>query len=68
MGRGKNGYITETLKSIIILAQKKYFLRQILYDLMYMWNLKNKINEQTSKQTLKYRGQTGGCQKAEWAK
>ena len=28
-----------------------------------MWNLKNKINEQTKqKQTYRYREQTGGCQ------
>ena len=34
-----------------------------------MWNLRNKINEQRRKktnknQTLKYRKQTGGCQRA----
>ena len=36
--------------------------RQIPYDSTYMWNLKNKINEQ-NKQTHKYREQTGGSQK-----
>ena len=35
--------------------------RQIPYDFTYMWNLKNKINEQ-SKNKLRYREQTGGCQ------
>ena len=34
---------------------------QIPYDFTYMWNLKNKINEQ-SKNKLRYREQTGGCQ------
>ena len=34
------------------------------YDFTYMWNLKNKINEQTKlKQIHRYREQTGGCQK-----
>ena len=38
-----------------------------------MWNLKNKINEQTVlKQTHRHREKTGGCQKAVglgvWAK
>ena len=31
---------------------------------IYMWNLKNKINEQTKqKQTHRYRGQTDVCQR-----
>ena len=37
--------------------------RQIPYDFTYMWNLKNKINEQTKqKQTHTSREQTVGCQ------
>ena len=33
------------------------------YDFSYMWNLKNKINEQTKwKQTHRHREQTGDCQ------
>ena len=37
--------------------------RQIPYDLAYMWNLKDKTNEQTKqKQTHRYREQTGDCQ------
>ena len=32
-----------------------------------MWNLKNKINEQTKlKQTHRYREETDGCQRGEW--
>ena len=37
---------------------------KIQSDITYMWNLKNKTNEQTNKkQTLKYREQTDGFQK-----
>ena len=37
--------------------------RQMPYDFTYMWNLENKINEQTKQQqTHKYRQQTDGCQ------
>ena len=33
------------------------------YDFTYMWNLKNKVNEQVKqKQTHRYREQTDGCQ------
>ena len=33
------------------------------YGFTYVWNLKNKINEETKwKQTHKYREQTDGCQ------
>ena len=36
--------------------------RQIPYDFTYMWNLKNKISEQTKqKQTHRYRGKILGC-------
>ena len=47
--------------------------RQIPYDFTYMWNLKNKINEQTKmKPTHRYREQTDGCQKGgrfgDWVK
>ena len=34
--------------------------RQIPYDFIYRWNLKNKINEQT-KLTHRYREQIDGC-------
>ena len=35
-------------------------------DFTYMWNLKNKINEQTKqKQIHRYREKTDGCQKVE---
>ena len=41
--------------------------RQILYDFTYMCNLRDKINKQrkkeTKKQTLKYRGWMGDCQR-----
>ena len=39
--------------------------RQILHDFIYMWNLKNKTNEQTEqKQSYSYREQTtGDCHK-----
>ena len=37
--------------------------RQISCDFTYMWNLKNKINEQSKwKQTHRYGEQTGDCQ------
>ena len=37
--------------------------RQILYNIIYMWNLKSKTNEQTKqKQSHRYREQTDGCQ------
>ena len=37
--------------------------RQVPHDFTYMWNLKNKINEQAKqKQTLRYREQTDGGQ------
>ena len=29
--------------------------RQRIYDFIYMWNLKNKINEQTKTETNRYR-------------
>ena len=36
--------------------------RQIPYDFTHMWNLKNKMNEQTKqKQTHRHREQTEGC-------
>ena len=36
--------------------------RQILYDITYMWNLKeyNKLVNKTKQQTHRYRGQTSG--------
>ena len=37
--------------------------RQILYDITYMWNLKNKANEIFIKQTQRHRKQTYGHQK-----
>ena len=37
--------------------------RQILYDMTYMWNLKNKLVNITKKQT--YREQTSGYQRGE---
>ena len=38
--------------------------RQILYNIIYMWNLKSKTNEQTKqKQSHRYREQTDGCQR-----
>ena len=37
--------------------------RKIPYDFTYMWNLKNKTNEKTTKQSCRYREQTGGCQR-----
>ena len=37
--------------------------RQIPYGCTYIWNLKNKIHEQTKlKQIHRYREQTNGCQ------
>ena len=37
--------------------------RQMPYDFTYMWNLKNKINEQADqKQTHRYREHFDGCQ------
>ena len=51
--------------------------RQILYDFIYMWNLKKKNNKWTNmtkqKHGYKYREQTGDCQKGgagwnEWNK
>ena len=47
--------------------------RQMPYDLTYLWNLKNKINEQTKlKQIHRHREQTGGCQRegflGDWVK
>ena len=40
--------------------------RWMLYDCTYMWNLQNKINEQTKqKQTLRFREVTDGCQVGE---
>ena len=37
------------------------FREKQIYYFTYMWNLKNKINEQ--KQTCRYREQTDGCQR-----
>ena len=52
---GSRGYYTKWSKS-----DKE---RQIPHDSTYMWNLKNKRNEQTKqKQAHRYREQTGGCQ------
>ena len=46
-----------------MLSEMSYRERQILYDFTYMWNLKNKTNEQTKqKQSYRYRDQTGSCQ------
>ena len=41
--------------------------RQILYDITYMWNLKNKTNEH-NRNSHRYREQTDGCQRGwgEW--
>ena len=37
--------------------------RQIPHDFTHMWNLQNKVNEQTKgKQVHRYREQTDGCQ------
>ena len=36
------------------------------YDFTYIWNLKNKMHEQTKQQqTVRYRKQAGGCQMGE---
>ena len=43
--------------------------KQIPYDHVYMWYLKNKINEQTNqKQIHGYRGQIDDCQMGGWKK
>ena len=47
---GSRGYYTKENKS-----DRE---RQILHDLTYVWNLKNKTKQ---KQTHRYREQTGGC-------
>ena len=48
----------------IMLMNKSVRERQIPYDFTYMWNLENKINEQTKlKETHRYRERTGGCQR-----
>ena len=40
--------------------------RQVSYDFTYMWNLKNKINEQTKQKWIHgYRDQPGGFQSGE---
>ena len=37
--------------------------RQILYDLIYMWNIKTKKETNKQTQAHRYRQQTGGCQR-----
>ena len=40
--------------------------RQILYDIIYVWNIKNKlVNITEKKQTHRYREQTSGYQRGE---
>ena len=47
----------------IMLSEISQTERQILYDFTCVWNLKNKINEQTKqKQTHRYREQINGRQ------
>ena len=51
---GPRGYYTQWNESVRE--------RKIPYDFTFMWNLKNKINEQTKlKQIHRYREQTDGC-------
>ena len=57
------------LESIVLSKIKSVRERQILYDFMHMWNLRNKTNKQREKrqkkhkkQTLNYREQTDGYQ------
>ena len=47
-----------------ISCQVKYVRqRKILYDITYMWNLKNKLNEEAKqKETHRYREQVDGGQ------
>ena len=52
------------LEGITLSKKKLVKERQIPYNFTYMWNLNNKINEQTKlKQTHRYREWTGGWQR-----
>ena len=48
----------------IILSEVSQTEKEILYDITYMWNLKNTTN----KQTLRHRKQTYGYQRGEGGK
>ena len=54
----------------IMLTEISQTERQILYNLTYMWNLKNKTNKTKWNcfhfVTHRYREQTGGCQRGRW--
>ena len=60
-GNGKNTIETIKKKCNVCLF-KKVRNRQIPYNVTYIWNLKNKINEQTKQeQTHRYRKHFGDC-------
>ena len=47
----------------IMLCEMSDRERQILHDLAYMWNLKEKQTNKKQKQTHGYKEQTSGCQR-----